>query len=470
MQSIMTGGSSTREESPNVKHERVELPIQTNVSLTRPCQTQNPRLESPRLSRQSLSDASPMPRLRSGPLLATQLTLTRFDSMLFQCFHIGMTIIPSLTFMIETEFWRNVSSHCSRWTSIMQSVLSFAATCMHFLTDDPRFSSAAILYRGFALKALQDDIRLGTQGMDATIAASILLADHAAYEGDWKASILHHRGLANFCKQNSALSTVSFFAATRSFDPALEQIQERNINVDLLRSTREGHACCTSIDELQRILACDSSRPSMSDPEFLGSPMLSRRSGARPIRFVRGGLGHLLSMICDTYVLCAQLDQSNLGFSLCLSDLETTISQLQVESNKWLAHLSQSVISDALENDPAALVLLAYKFSLDLLLHRCTLLVKRRTALLPSPAAVMAIVFIRQAYSLLTICTTDRYSTATLLLLQECMAWPLHTMAWAEQFTTPDKIQAIASSSGLLPLESLSSMPPSNYTSVQAHS
>lgn len=208
--------------------------------------------------------------IASNPTSGTKANLTPFELMLLQCFHVGLTNIPSFSFLIESEFWQALDKLCYRWISIMQFVLSFAATSMHLLTSDPQFSRAAIVRRGIALKALQDDIRSGKQGDDATIAASILLADQAALEGDWKACILHHRCLANLCKHNAAMSTPSFFTSTRSDSSACGSIQRRAINISRMVNMQPGNTCYASLELLRHFLSCDTSRPDMSTAKFLG--------------------------------------------------------------------------------------------------------------------------------------------------------------------------------------------------------
>lgn len=397
------------------------------------------------LMKHRLSHDVPVSRNNSMPNgHSSDRKTNQFDDILFESFYKAITLVPSITFSTECEIWDDIASLTDRWSSITQSILSFASTYMHFITDDPQYSRAAIIYRGAALQALQNDMRSGPEGIDAAIAASILLADQAAFEGDWQASILHHRGLTNLCTHNSAMSSSSMFAKTRSFDPGKRLVQRRKINVDCIQSTPDGFGCYSSLQYLREFMAKQTDRPALCDVEFLGSNIagsLARSSSDQELQYVGGGLGHLLAIACDVHETHAELCKE-VAVTSNVPLLQSLVLQYQEESNSWLSDLPQSIISEAFDGDLTSVVLLTYKFSLDLLLHRCTLLA-RKTPLLPPPSAVMAITYIHHAYQVVT--SAEHYADSEdRRLFIECMNWPLWVLSWAKQFTSKDKVQAIA--------------------------
>lgn len=330
-------------------------------------------------------------------------------------------------------------------------MLSFAATCMHVITGSPDFSRTAIVYRGTALQVLQQDMRSGIEGMDATIAASILLADQAALEGDWRASILHHRGLANLCKHNASMSKYSKFASTRTFTLSQQLIRTRKMSTESIRSTADGHGCLTSLERLRRYLSQKMSKPAFSNPEFLGTFPNPPASASEQISYAGGGLGHLLLIACDVHELRAKVENPH-DVSARLSHLSSII-QCQEECDSWLTEMPQSIVTDVLDEDFAALVLLAYKTSIDLVLHRCTLLLRGPITLLPSPASTMAIAFIRQARNVVFECPTDRYTLEEVSIFRDCMKWPIWVLSWAQEFVAKDRIRELASECGMLPFQ-----------------
>lgn len=371
----------------------------------------------------------------------------QLDALLLNCFDKAVNLVPSLTFSIEADVWDNIHKLTGQWKSIYQSILSFASTYMHFITNDSCYSEASIIYRGSALQALQHDMRASREGIDAAIAASILLADQAAFEGDWRASILHHRGLANLCMHHATTSKASIFARTRSFDPGRRLVQRRRVNIEAIQSTPDGHGCYTSLQRLKHYLMSQHYRPDMNSQEFLGTAINSTSVAYRDVQYMSGGLGHLLAIACDVHKthadLCADGKESEPR-----ALLQSMILQGQEESNAWLIDLPQGVLSEAFENDLTALVLLSYKFSIDLLLHRCTLLA-RGTNLLPPPAAIMGVEYIRFAFSTVSCGPGDKYTNEEHRLLLDCMNWPLWVLSWAQQFTAKERIQTVAHDSGL---------------------
>lgn len=371
-----------------------------------------------------------------------------FDSILLDCFHKAVGLVPSITFSIEADIWNNINHLITRWESILQSMLSFASTYMHFVTQDHLYARASIIYRGQALQALQNDMRASREGVDAAIAASILLADQAAFEGDWRASILHHRGLANLCMHHSTMATSSIFAKTRSFDPGKQLVQRRRIDTEAIQSTADGLGCYSSLQNLRQYFTLLPDRADMSKPDFVGITSASQLATIRDLQYSSGGLGHLLALACDVHKahvdLCGSADASGEGGLL----VQSLVLQYQEESNSWLTDVPQNVVGAAFEDDLSALVLLTYKFSLDLLLHRCTLLA-RGTSLLPPPAAVMAVEYIRFANEKVMSHTPGALSSQDHHLLKDAMNWPMWVLSWGKQFISREKIREVATESGL---------------------
>lgn len=146
--------------------------------------------------------------------------------------------------------------------------------------------------------------------------------------------------------------------------------------------------------------------------------------------------------------VCADMDEQRGQSPQDLSHFGPVVLRSKAESNRWLIGLAQTIVAEAFENDLAALVLLAYKFSTDLVLHRCTLLAKGSTALLPSPITVMAIKFIGHAHHQIATSVSRHYPESSLQVLRDCMAWPMWVLSWITNFTCPDKVRAIAIDAG----------------------
>ena len=381
-----------------------------------------------------------VPRLRSIPnSKLPRPQHTESNQLLLESFANAVQLVPSISFAVESELWQiHMFKLANRFHSLRLAMLSFAATYMHFLTEDNSFVQTAIEYRGAALQALQHDMHKGGKdGLDAAIGSSILLADQSALEGDWKACILHSRGLNNLCCQASIKDSI--FATTRSPKPQLIQQQHRRYDTKAIRSTPDGSGCYNSLCNLQSFfskMACVNLDDALTR-DFIGLEIDPRsQQNIRHDDFSYGGVGHMIALACSVHTLHRQIE-SDTDRSAHTTKLMHKVLEIEQEGKDWLECAPRQLITRAFDSDPASLVLIAYKSALDLLLHRCKLLLI--PVLLPSPTAMKAIKFISEAYELINSQNRDD-------VVWECMAWPLWVLSWANTFGNRTAALSIAKS------------------------
>lgn len=406
-------------------------------------------------------------RMNSMPVGGSDPHQSSLNHTLLQAFSAALELVPSVTFSSEAPIWHDIYRFAAKWTSVMESILSFASTYLHFITQDQVYARAAIVHRGLALQRLQCDMRCGREGVDAAVASSILLADQAAFEGDWRSSILHHKGLANLCMQHlhvaSDQTRDSIFSQTRAFDPEKRLPKRRRIDIETIRSTPDGLDCYSSLELLKDYFFRTAGSSDTTDPDFLGLDRPTPGPAVRHVQFHVGGLGHLLTLACDVHELHWKLSQqaANSDEDEHFLTNDSLIMQCKTECNTWLTYLPQSLVSGVFEGDPAALMLLAYKSSLELLLYRCTLLHKGGAQTMPSPGVVMSIAYIRHCHQVLSAEDEDGATTTTRgpfqfhskddkRMFMQCMNWPLWVMNWATPFIQQEKIMAAATNSEML--------------------
>ncbi|CCG82764.1 protein of unknown function [Taphrina deformans PYCC 5710] len=386
------------------------------------------------------------------PSFSNTITDKHLNTNLLRAFSDAIDLVPSLTFETEDVVWRDINASPMIWRSATEAMLCFAASYLHLTTQDPTYAARAIVHRGLALQSLQTDLSHGCEGVDAAIASSILLCDQAALEGDWQSNILHHRGLANLCDHHLRQSSSSVFAKTRTLRPPNSVMQRRRVNIERICATPDSMGCYNSLERLKRFLSDSSSNLDVKSTEFLGKDKKTKDAKTRQIQYFRGGVGHLLILACDIHEIQAEVYQRALTVndSSAISEVNHAIVQSQAEGEYWLAYLPQSIVSDALASDPPALLLLAYKYALDILLYRCSHLMRQGRPTFPAPNVILAISYIQHCYQEITIKNNPKYDAAESQLFNDCMIWPLWVLNWAKSYTdTNMDLAAVATTQGL---------------------
>lgn len=351
--------------------------------------------------------------------------------------------------------------------SLLYTLLSFSASHMAFLTQMPSYSRAAIVYRGYALQLLQGDLHgdfdtaAPTFGQvsqaDAAIGAAILLADQAALEGDWQANTLHLRGVQNLCthavrvRRASGVETaesnaVSKFASSRAsllLDPGA--LMSEGVNVSALQNTADGRACLQYLLAMRSHFWQESGRlyPSSQQQPFAGSSLQPDSTETQQLSFSPGGVGHLLALACQVYELKEMIatlaDGSNTDSHLPAA-LQKTLHGLLLFSQHWIVSVPKAVMTAAFEEDLPCTILFAYKFGLDLLLHRAVLLLDKhlpvsREDITPSPNVVQANAFVANLLQQQQVNLGGVQSAQRVWL-----NWPAWTHTWSRAYTDPTSL------------------------------
>ena len=225
------------------------------------------------------------------------------------------------------------------------------------------------------------------------------------------------------------------------------------MNVDPIHSTPDGVGCFTCITKLQTYLSNSSESGSLFSMDFVGrysgtatsEPLIS---GIKEIQYAGGGLGQLLALACDVHELHCALAQAVAAPGTATVTLQGSVLRFQEESDYWLSSLPQNVVTMVFGDDLPLLIMLAFKFSLDLVLYRCTVL-RQVTAHLPPPSATMAVVYLRHVCDAVSSQTSPRYSDAEHQLFLECISWPAWVLSWAIPFVSTEKFQSVIQQEGI---------------------
>lgn len=336
---------------------------------------------------------------------------------------------------------------------------------MAFLTQISAYSRAAIVYRGYALQLLQGDLHGDldlaspdaeqVSSADAAIGSAMLLADQAALEGDWRANTLHLRGVRNLrshalrerrpSAQGTSGTCASKFAlagAARWSDAGTEEVLE--IDSSALQRTADGRACLQDLTAMRAHFSQDASvYPAEALRQYAGTPThLDTDAGLQNFRFVPGGLGHLFALACQIYALFDQVGTlGDASSTQTPAELHATWCRLLLLSQHWSVSVPKPVMTLAFEDDFSCQVLFAYKYGLDLLLHRSMLLLNPHLDqpsefINPSPNVVLGNSFIgsmlqEQQRQLMT------NNNAITQAHRSWLNWPAWVHTWSRTYTEP---------------------------------
>ncbi|BFZ55758.1 hypothetical protein PYCC9005_002799 [Savitreella phatthalungensis] len=304
-------------------------------------------------------------------------------------------IIPSVTFLIEGGIWdKDLHRLCAVSSCILYTVLSFTSSfailqsgqSLHHESNS-QLLSATMIYRGRALQSLQQIIHTDNVDMlDAALGSTLLLADQAAFEGDWKTFILHLRGFNNLLARNAGIAISCRFAALRGgfIDP---MVLRTRIDRTAIERVSHGRSCLSALFEIQRFLndtygaaMVDSVYGdgfAMKDLDETTTKDTGLSGSASLVRYRLGGLQHLVYLACEVYSLHQTVvDAAGGGEELTPERKDAIMQQavkLKLESQRWSGMGSTQAHSLLFAEDAVMVALLAIKLALDLFLHRCIL-------------------------------------------------------------------------------------------------
>lgn len=386
-----------------------------------------------------LGFTAPFPNL-SAP---SRSELTVVDAKLLLYLTDILELVPSLS-SVKSILWEKLHNLADEGLPVVRSILSFAATFMHTVTNDIRYENAAVTYRGLALQALERAMpEAKGEDLDGAITASLLLADQAAYRGDWQGNIIHHRGLAALRKHK--LETQVTFSP-RNIPPSscCDKLQDQT---EYIKATGDGLDCYMCLTKMQahlestleaEVMCMHQEKANISvDPSRAALKIL----GEREMRFdAASSLGNILLLAGDVYHLLHNLPVEGTKISDYEARvLSSHISQCRKEGDNWLVNLPQQLVAQAFEGNVGPLVLLAFKFTLDLVLYYRSANLAGSSAM-PSPSQIMAIAFLQYVFDTVSdVDKIDQCSYGDRKGFVECLTWSAWALGRALPSVSPDQ-------------------------------